>query len=206
MMIARQWRQQWSGGSGGGGSGGVAAAAAVKVGALGDNEANQVPVRTKRVLPTFYVGMYAFRPNTERVLVFQSAGNLVPIRIPAESGRNVQPSLKRLIETNIYRLAESSASTWDVLHLHTKLLDHLHYRCHHVTLVHVEDQDGVDMIRSCCDIQRQHLVHPHDHHLLVHPGSFLALVKVGCWAIARLELLFRDAAIWLPLKHEHQRE
>jgi hypothetical protein len=32
--------------------------------------------------------MYAFRSNTERLLVFQSAGNLVPIGIPVESGRN----------------------------------------------------------------------------------------------------------------------
>jgi hypothetical protein len=44
------------------------------------------------VLPTLYVGMYAFRPNPERVPVFQSAGNLVPIGISAESGRNVPPS------------------------------------------------------------------------------------------------------------------
>ncbi len=74
--------ERWSGGGGGSGSGGVTAAAALKVGALGNFEANQVPVRTERVLPTLYVGMYAFRPNTERVLVFQSARNLVPIGIP----------------------------------------------------------------------------------------------------------------------------
>jgi hypothetical protein len=47
--------------------------------------------RTECVLPTLYVGMYAFRPNTELVPVFQSAGNLVPIGIPAESDRNVPP-------------------------------------------------------------------------------------------------------------------
>ena len=38
--------------------------------------------------------MYAFRPNTEHIPVFQSAGNLVPIGIPAEFGRNVPPSLQ----------------------------------------------------------------------------------------------------------------
>ena len=68
-------------------------AAAVKVGALSDYEANQVPVRTERVLPTLYVGMYAVRPNTECVPVFQSARNLVPIGILEESSRNVQPSV-----------------------------------------------------------------------------------------------------------------
>jgi hypothetical protein len=36
--------------------------------------------------------MYAFQSNTEHVPVFLSAGNLVLIRIPAESGRNVPPS------------------------------------------------------------------------------------------------------------------
>ncbi len=41
--------------------------------------------------------MHAFRPNTERVQVFQSAGNLVPIGIPAESGWNVPPRLDRAL-------------------------------------------------------------------------------------------------------------
>jgi hypothetical protein len=76
-----------------------------------------------------------------------------------------------LVKADIHGLAEGSASSWDVLHLHTKLLDHLHYRFHHVALVHIKDQDGDDMIWSCCDVRRQHLVHPHDHHCLVHPGS-----------------------------------
>ena len=35
--------------------------------------------------------MYAFRSNTERVPVFQSARNLVLIGVPAEFGRNVPP-------------------------------------------------------------------------------------------------------------------
>jgi len=41
-----------------------------------------------------HVVMYAFRSNMELVPVFQSAGNLVPIGIPAESGRNVPPSCR----------------------------------------------------------------------------------------------------------------
>ena len=47
MMIARRWRQRWSGGGGVGKSCGLGAAAAVKVSALGDYEANQVPVAGK---------------------------------------------------------------------------------------------------------------------------------------------------------------
>jgi hypothetical protein len=38
--------------------------------------------------------MYAFLPNTDCVPVFQSAGNLVLIGIPAESGWNVPPSIR----------------------------------------------------------------------------------------------------------------
>ena len=37
--------------------------------------------------------MYAIRTNAELVLVFQSTGTLVPFGIPAESGRNVPPSI-----------------------------------------------------------------------------------------------------------------
>ena len=110
------------------------------------------------------------------------------------------PILKQLIKANIHRLAERSASTWDVLHFHSKLLDHLYYQCHHVASAYVEDQDGEDMIRSCRNVRRQYIVHPSDHHLLVHPGSFLALVKVGCQVIARSELLCCDAAIQCPLE------
>ena len=58
------------------------------------------------------------------------------------------PILKRLIKANIDGLAEGSASAWDVLYLHPKLLNHLHYRCHHVASVHVENEDGNDVIRS----------------------------------------------------------
>jgi hypothetical protein len=36
------------------------------------------------------------------------------------------PILKQLVKADINRLAERSASAWDVLHLHAKLLDHLH--------------------------------------------------------------------------------
>jgi len=39
-------------------------------------------------------------------------------------------------------LAEGSAFSWDVLHLHSKLLDLLDYRCHHVASVAVEDKEG----------------------------------------------------------------
>jgi hypothetical protein len=52
--------------------------------------------RRERVLCTMYIVMvlYAyFRSNTELVPVFLSTGTLVPFGIPAESGRNVPPSL-----------------------------------------------------------------------------------------------------------------
>jgi hypothetical protein len=62
MMIVRRWRQRWSGGGGGGGSGGVAAAAAVKVGALGDYEANQVPVKNGTCF-TYFVCRYVCLPS-----------------------------------------------------------------------------------------------------------------------------------------------
>ena len=49
--------------------------------------------RTERVLRTStYIVMYAFRSKTELVPVFQSPGTLVLTGIPAESGRNEQPS------------------------------------------------------------------------------------------------------------------
>ena len=35
--------------------------------------------------------MYAYRPNLEQRSGFQSVGNPVPIGIPAESGKHVQP-------------------------------------------------------------------------------------------------------------------
>ena len=56
-----------------------------------DCEANQVPVKNGTCLRTTYIVIYAFRSNTELVLVFQSTGTLVPFGIPAESGRNVPP-------------------------------------------------------------------------------------------------------------------
>jgi len=40
--------------------------------------------------------------------------------------------LKRLIKANVNGLAEGSAFSWDVLHLHPKLLDLLDHQCHHV--------------------------------------------------------------------------
>ena len=45
--------------------------------------------RTKHVLRTTYVVMYAFWSNTELVPVFHSTGTLVLFGIPTESGRNV---------------------------------------------------------------------------------------------------------------------
>ena len=74
----------------------------------------------------------------------------------------------------------------------------------HVASVHVEDQDGDNVIQSRRDIWCQHLVHPRDHHLLIHPGSFLALVKVGIGVC--FELLLCNAAIWLPLEDKGRRE
>ena len=62
MMIARRWQQQWSGGGGGGGCGGVAAAAVVKVGTLGDYEANQVPVKNGTCF-TFFVCTHVCLPS-----------------------------------------------------------------------------------------------------------------------------------------------
>ena len=58
--------------------------------------------RTELVLRTKYIVMYAFRSNTELVLVFQSTGNLVPFGFSAESGRNVHPSFyltRRLLKS-----------------------------------------------------------------------------------------------------------
>jgi hypothetical protein len=67
-------------------------------------EANQLPVKNgtcftyyihsnEHVLHTTYIVMYAIRTNAELVPVFQSTGTLVPFGIPAESGRNVPPSI-----------------------------------------------------------------------------------------------------------------
>ncbi len=73
------------------------------------------------------------------------------------------------IKSNVDGLAEGSASSWDVLHLHPKLLDHLHYQCHHVSSVAVEDKEGDNVIWSRCNVWRQHLIDPRYHTHLIHP-------------------------------------
>jgi len=97
------------------------------------------------------------------------------------------PILKRLVKADIHsRLAERSASAWDVLHLHAELLDHLHYPWHHVASIHVEDQDGDNVIRSRRDVRCQHLVHPRDHHL--PSRHFPGTCKSGSWGVATLKM------------------
>jgi hypothetical protein len=111
----------------------------------------------------------------------------------------VKAVLEWHIKADVDGLTEGGASSGDVLHLHSKLLDLVNYQCHHVALVAVEDEDRDDVFRSHLDIRLQYLVSPRQHNCLVHPCGILTVVVMGCGESCKL--LLRNVAICLPLKH-----
>ncbi len=80
------------------------------------------------------------------------------------------------------------ASSWDVLDLHSELLDLLKYQSHHVALVAVEDEERDNVVLGHLNIRPQDLVNPRNHNHLVHPCVFLAAIAVGCGVCCKLRL------------------
>ena len=107
---------------------------------------------------------------------------MIPSLIIHEIHCRLTRSLKGLLKPTLtgWQREVHPPSARDVLHLYPQLLNSRDDRSHHVATVTVEDEEGNDMVRRIGDVRFEDVVHPRDHHPLVHPGIILALIVVGC--------------------------
>jgi len=77
------------------------------------------------------------------------------------------------VESYLNRMAEASASSWDVPYFCSQALNFVGHRAHQMYSVQIQDYDWNYSRRSCCDVWSQNFFDPTMDQSLIHPCFLL---------------------------------
>ena len=94
-----------------------------------------------------------------------------------------------------------------MLHLAPQLLNLVYYWCHHMAPIQVEENNWMDARRCSLQMWLKHLLDSEVHHLLVHPGVFLAAIHAANsqFFFEEWEFIFGNSALTFALEDHYFR-
>ena len=99
--------------------------------------------------------------------------------------------LVRLVDPNVDRLHESSATARDEFDLDAKTLDGVGDAPKQMHLERVEEENGDDADWCGCDVGSEDMLHPMEHHLFVEPRLLLDGIDSALGMLGQLALVDR---------------